>query len=270
MVLVPVTVTDRGGALITGLSAQAFTVTQDNVPQRISSFGEEDIPASIGVILDTSGSMRQILPQAKTMLKAFFEQCNPQDEAFVYTVSSRPETDGTYTSDFGALLSHTAFYEAKGATALTDTVFAAVRKSREGQRSRKVLLVISDGRDNHSRYSKAELLSAAMEADLQIYTISVFDPPRNKKAVELQEERSGIAFLEELSHKTGGLHIVVRNRQDVGNAARQIGKAIRNQYILGYVPQGTPGESKWHPIQVRINLPHATAWSRSGYFATNR
>jgi Ca-activated chloride channel family protein len=270
VVLVPVTVTDRRGALVTGLNAGAFTLMQDNVPQKITSFGEEDIPASIGVVFDTSGSMRTALPQAKAVLRAFFDQCNPEDEAFLYTVSSRPEIDSPYTADFGNLLSHAAFFEAKGSTALADTIFAALRKSRSGHHSRKALLVISDGMDNHSRYSKAELLSAAMEADLQIYSISVFDPPRNKKAIELQEERQGTFFLEELSRKTGGLQIVVQNEHDIEAAAAQVGKAIRSQYVIGFVPEGVHSDEKWHAIRVKTNLPNTTAWFRSGFVAATR
>ncbi len=268
VVLVPVTVTDKHGALVTGLTPGAFTLTQDNVQQSITSFGEEDIPASIGVVLDTSGSMRQVLPQAKTMLRAFFDQCNPEDEAFLYTVSSRPDIQSPYSSDFGGMIERTLFFEANGATALTDTIFAAVRKSRSGTRARKALVIISDGMDNHSRYTKAELMSAAVEADLQIYSITVFDPPRNKKPIELQEERQGLFFLEELSRKTGGLQTVVQNEHDIEKAAAQIGRAIRNQYVIGYVPGQK--DDKWHTIRVKMKLPNTTAWFRSGYLAANR
>ena len=269
VVLVPVTVTDRHGALVTGLSSNAFTVSQDNVPQQIASFGEEDVPASIGVVFDTSGSMRTVLPQAKAVLRAFFEQCNPEDEAFLYTVSTRPDMDSQFTSDFNGMLEKTLFFEAQGATALTDTKFAALRKTRTGHNPRKALLVISDGMDNHSRYSKGELLSAAMEADVQIYSISIFDPPRNKKGIELQEERQGVFFLEELSRKTGGLQSVVQNEHDIEKAAAQIGRAIRNQYLIGYVPEKANDE-KWHAIRVKMNLPNTAVSARSGYFAANR
>jgi VWFA-related protein len=268
---VPVTVTDRHGGLVTGLTSSAFTLIEDNVPQRITSFGEEDVAASIGVVFDTSGSMRTVLPQAKSVLRAFFDQCNPEDEAFLYTVSSRPDIDSQYSSDFGGMIEHTLFFEAKGATALTDTIFAAIRKSHTARRPRKALVIVSDGMDNHSRYSKAELLSAAVEADLQIYSISVFDPPRNKKPIELQEERQGVFFLEELSRKTGGLQVVVQNEHDIEKAAAQIGRAIRNQYVIGYVPEGNAkAVDRWHTIRIKMNVPNATAYSRSGYFAANR
>lgn len=267
VVLVPTTVMDRKGALVTGLSSDSFTLAQDNVPQKIASFGEEDVPASLGIVFDTSGSMRPVLGQAKAVLRTFFDQCNPEDEAFLYTVSTRPDINSQFTSDFGDMLSHSAFFEADGATALVDTVYAAVRQMRGGHQPRKALLVISDGMENHSRYSKAELMAAAVEADVQIYSISVFDPPMNKKPIELQEERQGVFFLEELSRKTGGIQIVVRNAQDIHNAASTIGRAIRNQYVLGYIPENVTSDDKWHSIRIGLNRPDAKAYARSGFFA---
>jgi Ca-activated chloride channel family protein len=100
MVLVPTTVMDRRGAIVSGLRPDAFLVSQDNLPQRIASFGEEDVPVSIGVVFDCSGSMRQVLPKAKVVLKTFFEASNPEDEAFLYTVASHPNRDSGFTQDF--------------------------------------------------------------------------------------------------------------------------------------------------------------------------
>src|SRR5579863_1066338 len=100
VVLVPTTVMDRKGAIVVGLPSDAFQVTQDNVPQRITSFGEQDVPVSVGIVFDTSGSMRSVLPQAKSVIRAFLDACNPDDEAFLYTVSNRPEQDAGFTHDF--------------------------------------------------------------------------------------------------------------------------------------------------------------------------
>ena len=100
MVLVPTTVIDRRGATVSGLRSDAFLVRQGNLPQRIASFGEEDVPVSIGVVFDCSGSMRQVLPRAKAVLKTFFEASTPEDEAFLYTVASRPNRDSDFTPDF--------------------------------------------------------------------------------------------------------------------------------------------------------------------------
>jgi Ca-activated chloride channel family protein len=267
VVLVPTTVMDRRGAIVSGLPAEAFVVTQDNVPQRISSFGEQDVPVSVGIVLDTSGSMRSVLGQAKDVMRAFLDACNPEDEAFLYTVADRPEKDSGFTKDFNTLLEHMAFTGAGGSTALVDTIYSALLQSRGGHHGRKALLVISDGMDNHSRYSARELMDAAVEADMQIYSISVFDPPRNKKPIELQEERNGIFFLEELTRKTGGLQIVARDSSDIDQAAVRIGRAMRDQYLIGYVPESAGATGKWHAIKVNLRTGTAKAYARSGFYS---
>ncbi len=267
MVLVPTTVMDRRGATVRGLRPDAFLVSQDNLPQRIASFGEEDVPVSIGVVFDCSGSMRQVLPRAKAVLKKFFEASNPEDEAFLYTVASRPNRDSGFTQDFNSLIEHMIFADAGGSTALVDTIFAAVRQSRLAHRQRKALLVISDGMDNHSRYSRGELIGAALEADLQIYSISVYDPPLTKKPIELQEERGGLAFLEEITRRTGGIQATVRTASEMNDAAQAVARAMRDQYLIGYVPGGLPSNGAWRAIKVSLNVSNAKAYARSGYFA---
>lgn len=267
VVLIPTTVMDKHGALVSGLPAESFLVSQDNVPQRIASFGEQDIPVSVGIVFDTSGSMRSVLGQAKAVLKEFLNASNPEDEAFLYSVSSRPEKDGGFTKDFNGLADRMMFTDAGGSTALVDTIYASIEQSRSAHNGRKALLVISDGMDNHSRYSKNELISLAVEADMQIYTISVFDPPRNKKPIELGEERSGIFFLEELAHRTGGVQIVVRDSGEIHRAATGIARIIRDQYLIGYVPENADNSGKWHSIKVRVTGANATAYARSGFYA---
>jgi Ca-activated chloride channel family protein len=267
MVLVPTTVMDRRGAIVSGLRSESFLVSQDNQPQRISSFGEQDVPASIGIVFDCSGSMRQVLPRAKMVLKTFFEASNPEDEAFLYTVASRPNRDSGFTQDLNSLLEHMIFTDAGGSTALVDTIFAALRQSRSAHHERKALLVISDGMDNHSRYSKGELISAALEADLQIYSITVYDPPLTKKPIELREERDGMAFLEEVTRRTGGIQAVVRNAKEMDEAAQSVARAIRDQYLIGYVPGSLPQNGSWHSIKVSLNVSNAKAYARAGFFA---
>jgi Ca-activated chloride channel family protein len=127
--------------------------------------------------------------------------------------------------------------------------------------------VISDGMDNHSRYSTRELIAAAVEADVQIYAVSVYDPPRNKKPIELQEERNGVFFLDELTRRTGGFQITAYGSSDVERAATRIGRAMRDQYLIGYVPANTDENGKWHAIKVKLNAAGATAYARSGFYS---
>jgi Ca-activated chloride channel family protein len=267
VVLVPTTVMDRKGAIVSGLPPDAFQVTQDNVPQKITSFGEQDVPVSVGIVFDTSGSMRSVLPQAKSVIKAFLDACNPDDEAFLYTVSNRPEQDAGFTSDFDSLREPMVLTNAGGSTALVDTIYAAMLQSRSARHLRKALLVISDGMDNHSRYSAHELIAAAVEADVQIYSVSLYDPPRNQKPIELQKERNGIFFLEDLTRRTGGLQIMAHDSSDINKAAAGIGRAMRDEYLIGFVPENADANGKWHSIKVNLKAGNAKAYARSGFYS---
>ncbi len=137
VVLVPTTVIDRKGAIVSGLPSDDFLVAQDNVPQRITSFAEQDVPVSVGIVFDTSGSMRNALPQAKSVLRSFLDACNPEDEAFLYTVATRPEKDFGFTNDFNTLTNHIVFADAGGSTALVDTIYAAMLQSRSAHHTRR-------------------------------------------------------------------------------------------------------------------------------------
>jgi Ca-activated chloride channel family protein len=267
VVLVPTTVMDRKGAIVSGLPSDVFLVAQDNVPQHITSFAEQDVPVSVGIVFDTSGSMRNVLPQAKTIVRAFLDACNPGDEASLYTVANRPEKDFGFTNDFNTLTNHIVFTDAGGSTALVDTIYAAMLQSRSAHHTRRALLVISDGMDNHSRYSARELIAAAVESDVQIYAVSVYDPPRNKKPIELQEERNGVFFLDELTRKTGGFQITAYGSNDIEQAASRIGRAMRDQYLIGYIPENTNDNGKWHAIKVKLKTGDGTAYARSGFYS---
>ncbi|HYA18218.1 MAG TPA: VWA domain-containing protein [Bryobacteraceae bacterium] len=266
LVLVPVTVLDRKGAVVEGLSAESFVVLQDSAPQKIASFGEQDIPVSVGIVLDTSGSMQRSIGRAKDALRAFIGRANPADEMGLLTVSTRPGEDFGFTSDLNSIPERLLTTGAGGSTALIDTIYAAIQQSRSAHNGRRALFVISDGMDNHSRYSKAELMSAALEADLQIYCLSIYDPPLTRKPIELQEERSGVALLEELARRTGGVALVAHGEGDISRAAARIGRIMRDQYLIGYLPEGVDNSGKWHSIQVTLKPSGVKAWARSGFY----
>lgn len=265
LVLVQVTVLDRKGATVNGLAPGLFTVLEDRIAQPIASFSQQDAPVSIGVIFDLSGSMKKSLGESRAALHAFFAAANSDDDAFLYTVSTAPERLTALTTDYDQMLTRLTGAKASGSTALIDTIYAGLNDIHSASHARKALLVISDGMDNHSRYSKAELLSRAEESDVQIYAVSIYSPPVNKKPLELQEERRGLELLDDLAQRTGGLHLVVRNATDISQATETIGQALRNEYLIGYVPHDVQHDGKWHAIQVRLNVKGATPHARSGY-----
>jgi len=266
LVLVPVTVVDRRGASVNGLASNAFTLTENGVRQAIGSFSEEDAPVSMGVVFDLSGSMRDVLGPARESLRALLDDANPDDEAFLNTVSSRPQVSARFTHDFGGLLGLIALEGAGGSTALFDTVWDSLKELRSGVHARKALLVISDGMDNNSRHSRAELLELAEESDAQIYTIAVgaAAAPSSKPVAHL-EERRGLLFLDELASKTGGIGFIVNGRADIARAAASIGLALRNQYVIGYVPRGDVQSGQWRKIGVKVAVPEVKAYARAGY-----
>jgi Ca-activated chloride channel family protein len=265
LVLVPVTVLDRKGATMNGLPSGLFSIFEDKLLQPIASFSQQDAPVSMGVILDLSGSMKGSLGQAKSVLRLFFATANSEDEAFLYTVSNLPKKFVGFTTDYRTILGLVADASAIGSTALIDSIYSGLNEIHSGTHARKALLVVSDGMDNHSRYSKAELMARAAESDVQIYAVSIYNPPVNRKPIELQEERRGVQLLEDLALKTGGLHLVIRTDKDVRQAASTIGQALRNQYLIGYVPHNPTHDGKWHAIQVKLNLPAAMVATRPGY-----
>jgi Ca-activated chloride channel family protein len=265
LVLVPVTVVDHRGAIVNGLASEAFTLTEDGVRQQLHSFSEEDAPVSIGIVLDLSGSMRGVLSPAKEALRALMLDANPADEAFLNTVSSSPRAYSGFTRDFDEVLSRVAFEKAGGDTALIDTIYGSLHQLRSGIHTRKALLVISDGMDNHSRYSKQELLGRAVESDAQIYTITVNTAQAFSKPMERREESQGILFLDELAAKTGGMSFIVRGQADILAAAAKIGRALRDQYTIGFVPRGDGCGGQWRKIKVKVEGTGLRAYARTGY-----
>jgi Ca-activated chloride channel family protein len=265
LVLVPVTVVDRRGAMVNGLASDAFTLTEDGVRQPVRAFSEEDAPVSMGIVLDLSGSMKGFLDAAKESLRSLMNDANPADEAFLNAVSTRPRAYSGFTADFDDILHRVAFENAGGDTALVDTIYGSLQELRSGRHPRKALLVISDGMDNHSRYSRQELLELAMESDAQVYTIAVGNAAAPfSKPIQQAEEKRGLLFLDELSAKTGGMSFIVRGQTDIAEAAASIGRALRNQYTIGYVP-ATGRNGQWHRIKVKVEGPGMRAYARSGY-----
>jgi Ca-activated chloride channel family protein len=265
LVLVPVTVIDRHGAIVSGLRSEAFTLTEDGVRQQIRSFAKEDVPVSMGIVMDLSGSMKGVLGDAKEALRVLMKDANPGDEAFLNSVSTSTRANSGFTADFDEILRRVAFEGAAGDTALIDTIYQSLRQLRTGVHTRRALLVISDGMDNHSRYSKSELLELALECDAQIYTIAINNAAPYSKPISLTEVRSGLLFLDELAAKTGGMSFSVRGATEIARAALNIGQALRNQYTIGYVPRGNDRNGQWRRIRVKVAESGLRAYARAGY-----
>ena len=280
MVLVPVTVTDHNGRTVEGLHADDFNIIDDRKPQKIVSFSSDDAPCSVGLVLDISGSMQQTLSGAKDIAQAFFGAANPDDEFLLLTVSTQPAAMPTFTTDTAALEESIGFAKPGGLTALFDTVYLGLSRMREAQWSRRALLILSDGGDNHSRYSEKDLMSVALEADVQIYTIVVdngladlgtsitpYRPALIKKPWDRAGERQGPETLEKLSDQTGGLYFRVRNTDEAKEDAIKAGRALRNEYLIGYHPPDSGTARRWHRIRVKSKASNVHVHARSSYYS---
>ncbi|HEY1756086.1 MAG TPA: VWA domain-containing protein [Bryobacteraceae bacterium] len=280
MVLVPVTVTDHYGKTITGLQAKDFKLFDDQAPQQIVSFGTQDAPCSAGLVLDISGSMQSTLGVVKEGAQAFVREANQEDEFLLLTVSTQPAASPSFTADAGNVEESIALIRPGGFTALIDTVHLGLTQMRRGRNPQRALIVVSDGMDNHSRYSKAELLRDALEADVQIYTIIVdngaggvtpnsvpFRPSMIAKPGDQGVARQGPMLLEELAEKTGGLSFHVRSAAEAKEGMAKIGQALRNEYVIGYQPAESETSGKLHRIHVKSTVPKVTVHARSGYYA---
>jgi len=266
LVLVPVTITDPMNRLVTGLERQNFQLFEGSSAQEIRSFSSEDAPVSLGVIFDSSGSMSSKMDRAKEAVVEFFKTANPQDEFFMITFNDEPDEITDFTSSVDDIQNRLVFAVPRRRTALLDAIYMGISKMRQAKYPKKALLIISDGGDNHSRYTENEIKSLVKEADVMIYAIGIYD--RYASAIE---ERLGPQLLSDITELTGGRAFTIDNPNDLADVATKIGVELRNQYVLGYRPTKVVRDGKWRKIKVKLlppkGLPPLRVYARTGYYA---
>jgi Ca-activated chloride channel homolog len=266
LVLIPVTVTDPMNRLVTGLEKEDFQIFENNGKQKITSFASEDAPVSIGIIFDLSGSMGSKLIRARSSILQFIKTANPEDEFFVIGFNDRPELIEDFTSSVEDIQARLATVRSGHRTALLDAIYYGLQKMKGAGHQRKALLVVSDGGDNRSRYTEGEVRAQVREADVEIYSIGIFDP-----YAPTPEERMGPQLLNEISEETGGRLYRVDDISEMGDIAEKISTELRNQYVIGYTPHDLTRDGKWRKVKVKLDppsgLPPLTVHARTGYYA---
>ncbi len=269
LALVNVTVTDPYNRLVTGLEPDNFRVFENNVEQEIQYFSSEDVPISIGVIFDLSGSMANKVGKAKEAALQFFKTANPQDEFFLVSFNDRAEVLTTFTSSVEDLQSRILSASSKGRTALLDGIYLGLSEMRTARNAKRALLIISDGGDNNSRYNERDIKRLVREADTQLYSIGIFDPFEYRSRTV--EELNGPSLLSEVTELTGGRAFTVENVNELPDIATKIGSELRNQYILGYRPSNKSHDARWRKIKVKMRapkgLPPLSIYAKTGYYA---
>jgi VWFA-related protein len=270
LVQIPVTVTDGSGRVVTGLEKEHFTLFEDKVQQVITHFASEDAPTSIGLVFDTSDSMKFRMNKAHEAVDALLRSANRDDEFFLVQFSSRARLLSGMTKDSEEIGRLAATMRVGGSTALLDAVALAMDEMKNARYVRKAIVIISDGDDNSSRCSVNELKKVVREGDVLIYAIGIVDDvdysvnwPRDKL--------TGPALLNEIATQTGGRMFEVRKLKQLPDITTKISGWLRKQYVLGYAPDNPQRNGEYRRVEVKVTKPkgfprlHAV-W-RLGYYA---
>jgi VWFA-related protein len=262
LVLLNVSVFDAGGQVLEGLSQDAFTVCENGVRQEIRLFQREDVPVSLGLIVDNSGSMetkrRRVISAALAMIQA----SNPDDEVFAIYFNRTPELVQEFTGDIGLLERSLRRVRPLGETAMRDAVLMGIDHMRErAARDKRVLVVITDGEDNASLTTRESLTEAARENNVMIYAIGLLSEEAPASAAAARDA------LEELTEETGGRGWFPASVGAVAAIAPEIAHEIRSQYVIGYRPTDLTKDGKFRTITVEVNVRGASVRTRPGYYA---
>src|SRR5882757_1367329 len=221
LALVNVTVTDPLNRLVTGLERENFRVFEDGTEQEVVNMSSEDVPVSIGLIFDMSGSMSDKVDKARQAAVQFMRTANPLDQFFLVSFNDRAELTSGFTSSVEELQNRMMFTASRGRTALLDAVYLGLSQMRGAHNGKRDLLIISDGGDNHSRYNENDVKNFLKEADCQLHAIGIYDPIgiRSRTA----EELNGPSLLSEMTEMTGGRVFPVGNIGELPDIAAKIG-----------------------------------------------
>jgi VWFA-related protein len=264
--LVPlnITVTDKAGHLVTNLPQSAFQVFENGVPQPIKLFRREDVPVSLGLIVDNSGSMREKRQAVESAALALVRDSNPQDEAFIVNFNDEAYLDADFTSDIKKLEQGLTKIDSRGGTAMRDAIRMSIDHLKEkAKRDKKVILVVTDGNDNASNLSLDALVRLAQQDDVLVYAIGLLTEE------EKQEARKAKRALDILVTNTGGQVFYPKDVSEVERIAHEVAHDIRNQYTVAYTPTNTTLDGSYRQIKVTVKAPgNPVARTRSGYYAT--
>jgi Ca-activated chloride channel family protein len=269
LVVIPVTVTDPSNRFVLGLEKDNFTLLEDGVPQKIVHFSGEDAPLSIGLIIDTSGSMGLKMDTSHRAVTEFLKTMSKQDEALLIQFSDRAEVVQGFTGDMRRIEDKMTSLQSGGLTALLDAVELGVREMKKAKNPRKALVLVSDGGDNHSRYTATDIKNVVKEADTQIFALGVFDPLILPQLSA--EEVSGPRLLAQIADQTGGRAFGAAQFSQLPGIAEKIAIELRNQYVLGYYPTNNERDGRYRRVDLKLTqppgLPTLKARWRLGYYA---
>jgi VWFA-related protein len=268
LVVCHTTVVDKSGHLVTDLPQSAFTVLENGVQQPIKSFKREDVPVSMGLIIDNSGSMRDKRAKVAAAALALVKASNKDDEVFVVNFNDEAFLDLPHGKDFTSNVEEMeealTRIDSRGGTAMRDAIRMSIDHVKEkGHRDKKVLVVVTDGNDNSSVISLENLVKAAQQSEVLIYSVGLLSEEERREAARAKRA------LEDLGTATGGEAFFPKELSEVDRIAQQVAHDIRSQYTIQYSPTNANMDGTYRQIKIAVNAPgHPTVRTRSGYYAT--
>jgi len=265
VVVLRATAQDRRNVLVSGLNKDDFQVYEDGVLQPIKYFSHEDVPVTVGLVVDNSGSMKPKRHDVIAAALAFARSSNPQDQMFVVNFNEKVSFglpgNIAFTDQVAQLQVALSRVAADGETALYDAVAVALEHLKKGDRDKKALIVVSDGGDNASKHKLTEIMALVGQPGVIIYTIGIFDD---------QDADRNPGVLKRLAKETGGESFLPESLTDVTPICQRIARDIRNQYTIAYVPTNRKRDGTYRVIQVKANAAGRgplLVRTRTGYFA---
>jgi len=266
-VVLHTTVLDDRQRFADGLKLENFRVYEDKAEQKLSVFRREDVPVSMGLVIDNSGSMRDKRPRVNEAAITLVQSSNPQDEAFVVNFNDDfyLDLDKDFTNSIADLKEALERIDARGSTALYDAIIGSLDHLKKASKDKHVLLVVTDGEDNSSRNSLEKTVREIQKTDTVIYTIGLLSQESKKNAKKARRA------LEEMAKASGGVAYFPENVEDVHNICEQVAHDIRNQYTLAYYPTNSRRDGTFRNVTVEVIPPRGrgklVARTRNGYYA---
>ena len=270
LVLIPVTITDGLNRFVLGLQKEDFHLFEDGVEQNVAHFSGEDAPLSVGVLFDESGSMSYKLRTSRDAAAQLLNTLSKEDEAFLIEFADLAKVSIGFTGRTEEIRSALKDVQAGGLTAMLDAINTGLVEMKKAKNTRKAIVIVSDGGDNRSHYTAAQIELLVREADVQIYVMGVFEPVFSFGLTP--EEISGPRLLSEIATQTGGRAFAAAVPGDMPSVANRIAVELRNQYVLGYYPRNKARDGKYRNVEVRVSGPPGLGsalkvhW-RHGYYA---
>jgi VWFA-related protein len=264
LVVLHASVTDRKGKLLTNLNQGDFKIFENGQPQQIKIFKREDVPVSLGIVIDDSGSMSTKRTRVEAAAMAMVRESNPQDEVCIVNFNDDAFLDVPFTNDIHKMEQGLARIDSRGGTAMRDALNMSLDYTREkAKKDKKVLLVITDGNDNASNVSLESVVRRANQADTLVYAIGLFTEEEKHEASKARRA------LKELTSATGGLAFYPKDVNEVQALAVEVARDIRRQYTIYYTPAIQALDGSYRQIKVTVEGPgKPMVRTRSGYYAT--